>query len=148
MSGEDFLRVTHALLRSETTLAAVRALHGSSERAAVEGLVELVHRHRTAAEAVAALGALEDSTNPIVCAALYPALDSHPPSVRLAAVEGLPRRRPSCSNSSLGRILREDESWPVRRAALHVLASGPAPERWQVLDGTTDPHWRVRHALI
>src|SRR5215472_15670677 len=123
MSGEDLLRVTHALLRPETTLAAIRALHGSSEQAGVEGLVELVHRHRTAGEAVAAIGALEASTNPIVCDALYAALDSPHPSVRLAAVQALQRRRPSGDHGSLARVLCEDESWPVRRAAFHFLAS-------------------------
>jgi HEAT repeat protein len=148
MSSEDLLRITHALLRSETTLAAVRALHGSPERAAVEGLVELVHRHRTAGEAVAAIGALEASTSPLVCDALSAALDSPHPSVRLAAVQALQRRRPSHGHRLLGRVLCEDESWPVRRAALHFLASEPGPERWRVLDATTDPHWRVRHALI
>src|SRR5947208_8985717 len=103
MSNEDLLRITHALLRSETTLAAVRAHHGNSERVAVEGLVELVYRHRTAGEAVAAIGAVEDSTNPIVCDALYAALDSPHPSVRLAAAHGLQRRRLFGGNSSLAR---------------------------------------------
>jgi HEAT repeat protein len=148
MSGEELLRITHALLRSETTLAAVRALRGRSERAAVEGLVELVHRHRTAAEAVGAIDALAVATHPIVWDALCAALDSPHPSVRLAAVQGLQRRRLCRGNSPLARVLCEDESWPVRRAALHFLASEPGPERWRVLDGATDPHWRVRHALI
>jgi hypothetical protein len=148
MSDEYLFRVTHALLRSETTLAAVQALHGNSERAAVEGLVELVHRHRTSCEAVAAIGALEASTNSIVCDALYAAMDSNHPSVRLAAVQLLQRHWLSRGNSSLERVLCEDESWPVRRAALHFLASVPGPERWRVLDATTDPHWRVRHALL
>jgi hypothetical protein len=49
--------------------------------------------------------------------ALYAALDSPHPSVRLAAVQGLDRHRRSCSSSSLGRVLCEDESWPVRCAA-------------------------------
>ncbi|HTU20610.1 MAG TPA: aldo/keto reductase [Gemmataceae bacterium] len=148
MSGEHFLRITHALLRSQTTLAAVRALHGSSERTAVEGLVELVHRHRTAGEAVAAIDALGASTNPIVGDALCAALDSPHSSVRLAAIQDLQRRRLSRGNRSLGCILRTEESWPVRRAALHALATEPGPERWRVLDGATDPHWRSRHALI
>jgi HEAT repeat protein len=148
MSGEDFPRVTHALLRSETTLAAVRELHGSTERASVEGLVELIYRHRTAAEAVAAIEALEAVTNPIVCDALCAALDCPHPSVRLAAVESLQRRRPARGGRLLGRVLREDESWPVRRAALYYLASEPGLERGEILDAATDPHWRVRHALI
>ncbi len=148
MSGDDFLRVTHALLRSESTLAAVRELHDRAERAAVEGLVELIYRHRTAAEAVAAIEALEAATDPIICDALCAALDSPHSTVRLAAVESLQRRRPARNGHLLGRVLREDESWPVRRAALYYLASEPGPERWGILDAATDPHWRVRHALI
>jgi hypothetical protein len=114
----------------------------------VEGLVELVYRHRTAGESVAAIGALDAATNPIVRDALHAALRSPYPSVRLAAVEGLQRRRLSHGHGLLGHVLCADESWPVRRAALHVLAAEPGAERWRVLDGTTDPHWRVRHALI
>ncbi|MGH7222279.1 MAG: HEAT repeat domain-containing protein, partial [Gemmataceae bacterium] len=148
MSDENLLRVTHALLRSQTTLAAVQALHGRSERAAVEGLVELVYRHHTASEAVAAIQALKDATNPLVCDALCAALESPHASVRLAAVQGLHRHRPSRGNASLRRALCEDESWPVRRAALHFLASEPGSQRWWILDATIDPHWRVRHALI
>jgi hypothetical protein len=148
MSDEYLLRVTRALLRPETTLAAVRALHGRSERAAVEGLVELVHRHRTAGEAVVAIGALDDASSPIVCDALDAALHSPHPSVRLAVVESVQRRGLSHGHSLLGHVIRADESWPVRRAALHVLAAEPGSERWRVLDATTDPHWRVRHALI
>lgn len=148
MSGEDLLRVTYALLRSETTLAAARALQGCTERAAVEGLVELIHRHRTAGEAAAAIYALQAATNPIVCDALCAALDSPHPSVRLAAVQELQRRRLPRGYRLLRRLLCEDESWPVRRAAVYFLASEPGPERWWILDAATDPHWRVRHALI
>ncbi len=49
---------------------------------------------------------------------------------------------------SLRRILQTDESWLVRRAAVRALADGLAPDPWCVLDAATDPHWRVRHALI
>src|SRR5262245_53717391 len=115
MSKEDLLRISHALLRTDTTLAAVRALHGSTERAAVEGLIELVYRHRMAGEAVAAIVALHASTSPIICDALSAALDSDYPSVRLASVQSLTQRRPSQGNRSVGRILCADESWPVRR---------------------------------
>ncbi len=148
MSGEDLLRLTHALLCPETTLAAVRALQGNSERAAVEGLVELVHRHQRATEAVAAIGALESSTNPIVEDAFYAALESVHPSVRLLATQGLQGRRLCRGHTALRRVLCEDESWPVRRSALYLLASQPGPERWGILDAANDPHWRVRHALI
>src|ERR1043166_7334955 len=145
--ADDLLRTTHALLRSETTLAAIRELHGNTDRAAVEGLVEVIYRHRTAAEAVAAIDALAASTNPIVCDALEAAVDSVHSSVRLAAVQGL-RRHWCCNTELMGRVLGHDESWPVRRAALQYLAQHPTPERWRILDAATDPHWRVRHALI
>jgi HEAT repeat protein len=148
MSKDDLHRMTHGLLRSDTSLAAIRALRGNCESAAVEGLVEVVCRNRTAAEVVAAIEALHASTSPLVCDALYAAFDSLHSSVRLAAVQSLHRLGSSPRNRSVGRLLCEDESWPVRRAALHLLAKQPDPECWRVLDAATDPHWRVRHALI
>lgn len=114
MSGEYLLSVTHALLRSETALAAVRALHGCSERVAVEALVELVHRHRAAGEAVAAIRALEAATSPIVGDALCAALDSTHPSVRLAAVQELQRRRLARGNRSLARSWLSARSYDSR----------------------------------
>ncbi len=148
MSEEDLRRITHALLRPQSALAAVAALRGRSDRAAVEGLVELIYRTRTAAEAVAAIHALEASTDRIVFDALGAALDSPHASVRLAAVQDLQRRRATGISSRLGRVLCTDESWLVRRTALNLLTTEPGPQRWRVLDGANDPHWRVRHALI
>ncbi len=148
MSGSETLRMTYGLLRPETACAAVHALRGNPDRAAVEGLVELVYRSRTAREVVAALAALEPSGDPIILDALNAALDSPHSSVRLAAVQDLRRRRARQAGASLVRILAGDESWPVRRAALQALAAEPGPDRWRVLGGATDPHWRVRHALV
>ncbi len=59
MSENDLLRITNALLRPQTALAAAQALRGRSDRAAAEGLVELIYPSRTATEAVAAITALE-----------------------------------------------------------------------------------------
>jgi HEAT repeat protein len=148
MSGEDVLRVTHALLRPETAPAAMEALRGNPNRAAVEGFMELIYSPRTAREAVAALAALEPCNDSIILDALNAALDSQHASLRLAAIQDLRRRKAAPISTSLGRVLAGDESWPVRRAALQALAAGPAPDRWRVLDAVTDPHWRVRHALI
>jgi aryl-alcohol dehydrogenase-like predicted oxidoreductase len=148
MEAEDLLCVTGALLQPETALAAVRALRGSPACAAVEGLAELIYHPRTAQEAVAAIAALEPIQDPLILGALHAALNSPHSSVRLAALQDLHRRQVSGLSGSLGRVLRRDESWPVRRAALHLLATEPGPERWRVLDAATDPHWRVRHALI
>jgi hypothetical protein len=110
--------------------------------------MELIYRPRAAREAVAALAALEPCKDAIVLDALNAALDSQHASVRLAAVQGLRRRKAAPISASLGRVLGGDESWPVRRAALQALATEPGPDRWRVLDAVTDPHWRVRHALI
>ena len=148
MSGEDVLRVTHSLLRSETALAAIQALRGNPAKAAVEGLIELICSPRTAKEAVAAVAALEPCEDPIVLDALNVALDSPHASVRLAAAQDLGRRKAPQAGASLGRVLGGDDSWPVRRAALRALAAGPVSERWRVFEAATDPHWRVRHALI
>jgi HEAT repeat protein len=142
----EHLRLTHALLRPETTLAAAEALRGSLDTAAVEGLIELVYAPRTAKEATTALAVLDGCDHPLVLDALSAALDSPHATVRLAAVESLHRRGAHHTGDSLQRILRRDESWPVRRAALEALAD--APDRWHVLAAADDPHWRVRHALL
>lgn len=146
--SEDLLRISHALLRSDTALAAIREFHGRTDPIAVEGLVELIYRHRTAAEAVAAMEALAASSSPIVCDALVAALASVHPSVRLAAIQGLHRQPAPRISELMERVLLQDESWPVRRAALQFLANQAAPDHWRILAAASDPHWRVRHALI
>jgi hypothetical protein len=148
MSGDELRGITYALLRPETALAAVRALHACSERRAAEGLVELLLEPRTAREAVAAIRALEATEDVIVVDALHAALASDHASVRQAASQDLQRRRLRGRSASLSQVLCRDESWPVRRTALQIIASEPGPERWRVLDAVTDPHWRIRHALI
>jgi HEAT repeat protein len=139
--------LTHALLWPETAFAAMQMLRGSQEQAAVEGLVEVIYRG-TARETTAAIEALEPSKDTILQGALLAALDSPHPSVRLAAIQDLHRRRTTGISDRVARVLGEDESWQVRRTALHILAAEPGPERWRVLAAVTDPHWRVRHALI
>jgi HEAT repeat protein len=140
--------ITYALTQPRTAGAALAALAGSGLPPAVEALVELLARPHTAPLAPAALAALDACEHPLVPGALVEALDSPLPSVRLPAVEALARRRAYDARPRLARLLREDDSWPVRRAALRALAEHPAPGRWDVLLGADDPHWRVRHALI
>lgn len=64
MSGEEVLHITKALLRPETALAAIRALRGCPDRAALEGLLERIYHPHTTREAVAAIAALEPSACP------------------------------------------------------------------------------------
>jgi diketogulonate reductase-like aldo/keto reductase len=144
----DHLRLTHALLRPEMALAAAEALRGARDPAAVEGLIELVCAPCTAKEATTALAVLDGCDSPIVLDALAAALDSPHATVRLAAVESLRRRAINSFTDALIRLIHRDESWPVRRAALDALAAAPDPDRWGILGAATDPHWRVRHALI
>jgi hypothetical protein len=143
----EHLRLTRALLRPETALAAAEALRGALDTAAVEGLIELLYAPRTAREGTTAIVVLDGSDNPIILDALTAALGSPHATVRLAAVESLHRRRAHVPES-LEVALRRDGSWPVRRAALDTLADHPDPERWRVVGSADDPHWRVRHALI
>jgi HEAT repeat protein len=140
--------MTHALLRPETALAAIEALRGMSDRAAVEGLVELLYDTSSARAATAAVSALEGRDDPPVLDALTAALDSPHASVRIVAVQSLHQRRADHVTETFVRLLTTDESWLVRRAALRALADQPAPDRWRILHAATDPHWRVRHALI
>jgi HEAT repeat protein len=147
MSAEHVRRLTHALTRPETALAAAEALRDHlDEPGAVEGLVLLVHAPRTAKEATTALALLAGRDEPIVLDALAAALESPHSTVRLAAAQAVQRREPALLGGPLGRLLRRDESWLVRRAALDALADFPD---WRpVLWAADDPHWRVRHALI
>src|SRR5690606_8849649 len=105
-------------------------------------------RSPSARAATAAIDALEKCGVPIVLDALRAALGSPHTSVRIAAVQDLHRRRARGADGDLLRLLRRDPSWLVRRAALRALADGPDPIRRQILAAVTDPHWRVRHALI
>jgi hypothetical protein len=139
---------THALLREATVLAAAESLRGDTGKTAIEGLVELLYEPRSASEALTALSVLAERDDPIVFDALAVALDSPHSPVRLAAIESLRERRVTHLADSLLRLLQTDESWLVRRAALRALADGLAVDPWCVLDAATDPHWRVRHALI
>ncbi len=148
MLDQNVIHITQALLRPETALAAIRALGGSQDRVALEGLVELIYHHHNSKEAVEAISALEASNASIVVDALRAALDNSHPSVRLAALQDLRRRRVTGVGILLGRLLCTDGSWPVRRTALYLLADESGDERWRTLDAADDPHWRVRHALI
>jgi hypothetical protein len=57
-AGDSVLAVTQALRDPQTAVAAAAALAGSADKAAVEGLVELVHQPPTAAAALADLPGL------------------------------------------------------------------------------------------
>src|SRR5262245_3257933 len=116
--------LTHALLRAETACPAAESLRGATGQAEVEGLVELIYQPPSARAAVLAIAALEASSRPIVLDALYAALESPHASVRLVAVQALQSRSVPPAEEPLHRILRQDESWPVRRAALGALAAG------------------------
>jgi HEAT repeat protein len=142
------LRITHALLRPDTVLAAAESLRGHLGTAEVEGLMELIDRPESARAAVIAIGVLEGCDRPIVLDALAAALESPHPSVRAVAVQALHQRRTRYADAALVRVLEHDESWVVRRAALRALAEDPSPGRWRILSAADDPHWRVRHALI
>jgi HEAT repeat protein len=148
MTSEQIRRLTYALLRPETAVAAAEALRGEGDRAAVEGLVELIHAADAARTTITAISALEDRDEPIVLDALSCALGSAHATVRIVAVQALHQRKATHLAGPLLRLLRNDDSWLARRAALRALADHPGPERWLVLDAATDPHWRVRHALL
>jgi HEAT repeat protein len=139
--------LTHALTRPETAVAAAEALRGVSDQAAVEGLVELIAQPSSARAAVVAIAALGGRDTLLTREALAQALESPHASVRVAAAQAM-QERPVADPVTLARLLRTEESWPVRQAAVEAFTEVPAPERWLILEAATDPHWRVRHALI
>jgi aryl-alcohol dehydrogenase-like predicted oxidoreductase len=148
MTDDEIERLTHALTRPETAAAAAEALAGDCRRAAVEGLVEVLAGEHSSRAGASAVAALEGCDAPLVLDGLTAALHSPHAPVRLAAVLGLHQHGDRPADAALARLLRQDDSWTVRRVALRALADGPEAVRWHVLDAATDPHWRVRHALI
>jgi hypothetical protein len=161
--SNDVERLTHGLTRPETAAAAAAALAGDCRPAAVEGLVELLAGEHSSRAGAAAVAALEACGGALALDGLTAALEGPHAPVRLAAVLTLHRRGAGCqpaeqerqvgnlphgTAATFVRLLRRDDSWTVRRGALRALADGPDAMRWHVLDAATDPHWRVRHALI
>ena len=145
---DNTLRLTHALRRSATAVAAARALRGTTSRAAIEALVEVVEDPPSAVAATAAIAALEPVREPIVLDALNRALGSPHGSIRQAVIGALRRRGVVPDRGALLRVLRDDPVWGNRRAALFALAEWSPPDDLTILDAANDPHWRVRHALI
>lgn len=141
-------RLTHALRNPDTAAAAADMLRGAGGKAEIEGLVELLCDSPSAKAAAAAISALDGCNDPIALDALLTALESSHPSVRLLAVQTLHRRRAGRGADAFVRLLNEDASWPVRRAAVLAVADRGDARRWRVLDAVSDPHWRVRHTLI
>jgi HEAT repeat protein len=137
--------LTHALTQPATARAALDALAGSAAPEAVEALVEWLAAPNDSALAPAAVAALASVAGPLADQALLEALDSPLATVRLPAAAALAARKLPRAVEPLERLLAEDNSWPVRRAALNALA---ALGSWAILRGADDPHWRVRHALV
>ncbi len=146
--SNELERLTHALNRPETASAAAEALAGDCRPGAVAGLVELLGREHSSRAGAAAVAALEACAGPLALDGLAVALDSTHAPVRLAAVAALHRRGARGPDVALLRMLRQDDSWTVRRRVVRALADGPEGVRWHALDAATDPHWRVRHALL
>jgi aryl-alcohol dehydrogenase-like predicted oxidoreductase/HEAT repeat protein len=142
--------LTFALTQPETAQVALAALASSSATEVVEALVvEVLARPHVSPATPRALALLAECDHPLlVDDALIGALDSPLVTVRLPAVEALARRGVSRAAGRLLRMLREDDTWMVRRGVVRALAGHPEPARWLLLAAADDPHWRVRHALI
>ena len=146
---DSLLAVTLALRAPDTAAAAIEALRGRSDAAAVEGLYEVIAAGTGGSRTVtAAVAALEGAEHPLVPDALRAGLRSRFAPARLAAVQVAHRRGFAVLADEFAHLLRADDSWPNRRAALLALANQPEPHRWEALTAADDPHWRVRHALV
>lgn len=141
---------TFALLDPDLAAAAAAAIRGTAELAEIEGLVELLLDPRSPATACsAALRSLEHDARPMVADAVVRALANPFPSVRiLAAGEVVRRGLFDAARDRLLSLVRSDPFWQVRRAAVNAIGAGPADARWDVTHAATDPHWRVRYALV
>ncbi|MDY3554560.1 HEAT repeat domain-containing protein [Gemmata sp. JC717] len=138
---------SYALLDPNTAASVALAFRGTVERAEIEGLVELVlNREARATDAAAALRSLEHDTSELVADTIVRATGSPHPSVRIAAVGEVARRKLfGVAERSLVQLLTADAFWQVRRAALNALAE--AGRREVLAPASNDPHWRVRYAL-
>src|SRR5688572_6230500 len=123
---------TYALLDSEFAATTAELLRGTTERAELESLVELVLNPETSATAaLAALRSLEHDSSALVNDTAVRALASPHPSVRISAASEVVRRKLfDAADIALARLLTEDSYWQVRRAAINALAAG---ERWDAL---------------
>lgn len=144
---DSLLRVAFALRDPKTAPAAVRELAGNPDPIAVDGLLERVEASPSSRLVVSALESLEPSGHAHFREAVRLAFGSPHDPVRLAAVLAVQRGKFDEFNVELGHVIRTDESWPTRRAAVQTLAERE-PAKWGILAATDDPHWRVRHALI
>ena len=141
------LAISHALRQPETAVDAIAAVAAIGGRVALEGLAELLLTPTSAEAGNAAVEALRSFDEPLAIDALCDATSAHA-SVRRAAIEQLQSRCETGATDFVLFCLTTDRSWTVRVAALRFFAAMPEPVRWNVLAAATDPHWRVRHALI
>src|SRR5690349_3707337 len=85
---------TYALRDADFATATAEQLRGATERAAVEGLVELILNPETGATpALAALRSLEGNTSSLANDTVVRSLSSPHPSVRIAAAGEVTRRK-------------------------------------------------------
>src|SRR4051812_41682613 len=129
LSAAEIRRLTYALREPDSAPAALERLRGCRDRAAVEGIAEMIYAPPSAKLACAAIAALEGCVQPLALDALADALASGHASVRLAAVQALHDRHAYHVDDAVHRLLQSDPSWVVRRAALRLLADRPEPTR-------------------
>jgi HEAT repeat protein len=136
---------TYALQDAEFAASTAELLRGTTERAEVEALVELVLNPEAGATA---LRSLEHDSFALVNDTVVRALNSPHASVRVyAAAEVVRRKLFEEAKSALHELLRSDPFWQVRRAAAQALAQSGEANRAHALAARDDPHWRVRYAL-
>lgn len=113
----------------------------------IDALLELLHAN-TIRHAQWALRLLEQVESPIVQEAMIACLFADAPTLRQESLESLTRRRTDGIDLHVAFLLEHDASWPSRRAAVQFFAQRPEPYRQALFVAATDPHWRVRHALV
>jgi HEAT repeat protein len=138
---------TYALRDADFAAPVAEQLRGTTERAEVEGLIELVLNPDTSATAaLASLRGLEHNESQLVNDTVVRALGSPHPSVRIAAAgEVIRRKLVAEAQPGLVRLLANDPFWQVRRACVQALAEGAFHDL--LTPASCDPHWRVRYAL-
>jgi len=144
------LAITFELTQADFALSAVDHLTGNTSTSAVTGLLEVLYEPVAAKVAVAAIQALAavEHGHPLSAAirqAAVHGVNRAESTVQIACIRQLQKWQENAAAKMLKLTLQTSPKWIIRRAALLALIDiQPA----LAASAATDPHWRVRHALI
>ncbi len=144
--NDHSLAETYALRDPNRSAHVLRILSSRDTPFVREACFELMKRTNTVSLATAAFHIVVRQCDELARDAVLVAIQHSATSLRIAAIEFISQQQWIEREAELLRVLKTDASWICRRAALNALAI--FPNRMQILLASSDPHWRVRQALL